>query len=238
MTELGVHFSHRDPGPGEAAWLAVIEAARLPALVPDASPTLVVAPHPDDETLGAGGLIATLLAAGARVEVLCLTDGEAPSGVPDLALARRRRGERGGAMAHLGVEGVTSLGLPDGELSNLGEGTLVGAIGDALGGSRRCVGPFAGDGHPDHAATGEACRRVCASREVELLSYPIWAWHWSEARADGFLRGGRILPLGPDEALRKRRAIGAYASQTSGDDPIIGSRVLAHFTRSFEVFLA
>ena len=56
--------------------------------------TVVVAPHPDDETLLSGGLIAHQARAGVPVIVLAVTDGEAAyPGDPD-GLARQRRREQ------------------------------------------------------------------------------------------------------------------------------------------------
>ena len=73
-------FLHTDPGTGESAW-AEAGLAALPALPMDparlaATRFVVLAAHPDDETLGAGGLMATLHAAGAEVDVLLCTAGE------------------------------------------------------------------------------------------------------------------------------------------------------------------
>src|ERR1043166_28344 len=68
---------------------------------------LVIAPHPDDAELGAGATIALLLAQGARVGVLDLTDGEpTPHGSPEI---RAREAEA--ATAVLGLSWRGNLGL-------------------------------------------------------------------------------------------------------------------------------
>ena len=73
-------FSHTDAGTSEEAWAAAGVGA-LPALEApawDADTLLLVAvAHPDDETLGATGLIRSALRGGARVHVLVATAGEA-----------------------------------------------------------------------------------------------------------------------------------------------------------------
>src|SRR5438874_12833671 len=70
---------------------------------------LVIAPHPDDAELGAGGAILLLKAQGASVGVLDLTDGEpTPHGSPDI---RRRETEE--ATAILGLDWRGNLGLPN-----------------------------------------------------------------------------------------------------------------------------
>ena len=52
--------------------------------VPDATRLLVIAPHPDDEVLGAGGLMQRVKASGGTVRVVYLTDGDGyPEGVKE-----------------------------------------------------------------------------------------------------------------------------------------------------------
>src|SRR2546429_2574040 len=70
---------------------------------------LIVAPHPDDAELAAGGAILLLKAQGARVGVLDLTDGEpTPHGSPEI-----RRRETDAATAILGLDWRGNLGLPN-----------------------------------------------------------------------------------------------------------------------------
>lgn len=102
---------------------------------PRATRLVVVAPHPDDETLAAGGLIRRLTQRGLPVDVVFVTDGDGypeavglPPGAHSaetaddfLALGARRRGEALAATARLGVppEHVHFLGFPDGGLAEL-----------------------------------------------------------------------------------------------------------------------
>lgn len=79
---------------------------------------VVVAPHPDDETLIAGGVLASAVAAGKRVAVVIVTNG-------DFTCARNgfvREGEAVAAMGVLGVpeSAITFLGYPDGWVGELG----------------------------------------------------------------------------------------------------------------------
>ena len=76
-----VSFTHQDAGTPESDW-AGSGAAALPELPLDdgelaALSFIVLAAHPDDESLGAGGLMARLRGLGARVTVLLCTAGEA-----------------------------------------------------------------------------------------------------------------------------------------------------------------
>ena len=99
----------------EAEWLAVLQG--VPQWVPPMRPTVVIAPHPDDETLGAGGLIATQRRRGVPVIVVAVTNGEAA--YPGACgLGEVRRAEQQLAVAELGVDctEVSSMHLPDGNV--------------------------------------------------------------------------------------------------------------------------
>jgi LmbE family N-acetylglucosaminyl deacetylase len=96
---------------------------------------LIVAPHPDDEVLGAAGLIQKVHQAGGAVHVVYLTDGDGyPEGVriedrrkPHLSYVdfrgygRRRQKEARAALAELGLPdtSATFLSFPDGGLCKL-----------------------------------------------------------------------------------------------------------------------
>jgi len=234
-------------GTTEQQWLPFLEALDLPELSLDPLPTrvTVVAPHPDDEVLGCGGLISMLGALGVPVDLVAVTDGEAsnPGGsVTPADLAVLRRQETGAALAQLCVpDRVCYLGLPDGAAGRLQTPVL-----EAL----RCprdswlIGPWSGDGHPDHEAVGRACEVVAERDGARLLSYPIWAWHWAAPHTEQvpWARARRIsLPL-PTQAA-KARAVGCFTSQIAplgplpADSPVLPPWVLDRFTRPSEVVL-
>ncbi len=76
---------NRGPGTTEAEWeawpgLHEVPAISLRALVPAGARAVMVAPHPDDEVLAVGGLLALLARAGAEVRVVAVTDGTASDG--------------------------------------------------------------------------------------------------------------------------------------------------------------
>src|SRR5580692_8282234 len=95
-------FDTSIPGTPECYWAAL----EPPAWSPRAGPLVVVAPHPDDETLGAGGLIHTWAARhGLPVVIVSVTDGEAACPeIPNLAAVRRSELEA--ARRELGSEGI------------------------------------------------------------------------------------------------------------------------------------
>jgi LmbE family N-acetylglucosaminyl deacetylase len=167
-------------------WLAALDAEPLPPLDLGACPELVVvAPHPDDETLGLGATTAQLVDSGVNVRVVSVSDGgdAQPDATPwDRArLETTRRYELRRAASVLGVPRPVSLGLPDGQLADhedrLAE-SLAAILADCAPGAW-CAATWRGDGHPDHEAVGRAAARACAHVGAELLEFPVWMWHWA-----------------------------------------------------------
>lgn len=128
---------------------------------------LVVAAHPDDAELAAGGTIAGLAGSGWRVRYVVVTDGSRGSRGPAVSSQARadlRAREQRAAAGALGVREVRFLGYRDGEL--LGAPGLVGAILAELLAFRPAAvythdpEPVVIEGvrlnHPDHRATGLA----------------------------------------------------------------------------------
>ncbi len=106
------------PGTDEADWRAWAGLRQLPvADLTGWARVLVLAAHPDDEVLGVGGTMALLAAAGARLRLVAVTDGEASHpGHPDpAALAALRAAETADALRALGAQDteVIRLGFPD-----------------------------------------------------------------------------------------------------------------------------
>lgn len=250
-----VTFSHADQGTGEAAW-AVSGLDAAPELPLDPAELagmrfVVLAAHPDDETLGAGGLMASLAALGAEVDVLLCTAGEgshpdSPTTSPE-QLAHTRLAEFSAALAALGLaDRWAFLGLPD---RGLGEhaGTIAKAVREA---ARRLPGdpdrlalvaPYRADGHGDHDALGAAAAEVARQDGHALLEYPIWFWHWAAPQVPEW-RSWLRFHLDEPARAAKRRAMAEHATQVQplsplpGDETLLSGHFLAHFSRPFEVF--
>ncbi len=112
---------------------------------------LVIAPHPDDAELGAGGMILRMKAAGWRVGVLDLTDGEpTPHGSPEI-----RARETAAATELLKLDWRGNLGLPNRRLEATLEARhrLAGKLRELR--PRWLFAPYWVDAHPDHVAATE-----------------------------------------------------------------------------------
>jgi LmbE family N-acetylglucosaminyl deacetylase len=188
---------------------------------------LVVAPHPDDETIAAGGLIQSSLRAGAAVRVLFATDGD-NNPWPQRWLERswrigarererwgaRRRAEAQVALGRLGVEGRIAdaqfLGWPDQGLTAMlmDDARAIDVLRERIAAyaPSHVALPVLDDAHPDHSA-------MRVMMELALLQAGVRCVRLGY-RVHG-MPSQRALPLRPDAegAARKREALEAYASQ-------------------------
>lgn len=125
-------------------------------------PILVVAPHPDDETFGAGGTLLRARAAGRRIHWLIVTGIRTEDGWP-ADKVERRRGEITTVAEAYGFDGVHRLDLPSARLDTLPVGDLVGGIGKVVSTVKPEVLliPHLGDAHTDHHAVHTAAT-ACA----------------------------------------------------------------------------
>lgn len=236
---LGTAEADWEQWPGRSGWPELDPLSLLD------QPVVLLAAHPDDEVLGAGGLVCLLAAAGAQLRFVWATDGEAShpgstaSGVRGLAATRRA--ESAAALDRLGAPAASRvrLELPDGGLAER-EDDLVRLLRCVTGPEDLVIAPWRGDAHPDH----EACGRAAAAVSSRVLEYPVWAWHWARP-GDERVPWDRALRLDlpADVRARKAAAVACFASQVRPlgpdpeDGPVLPPGVLAHFARDYEVLL-
>ena len=161
-----VTFDALAPGTSEASWTANIRWDAIERMAEDHDTLVVLAAHPDDETLGAAGLIARTAARGARIIVA--TDGEAshPRSLTLTAdrLAQVRRRELLDSVQSLAPRAAISfLGLPDGQLREYSDALhqlLKAELSTVDPATTLLVAPYGGDGHRDHASASAVAREV------------------------------------------------------------------------------
>jgi LmbE family N-acetylglucosaminyl deacetylase len=217
-----------------------------------AGTVLILAPHPDDESLGCGGLIAACCAAGRPPFVLVLTDGAGshPRSLryPPTLLRATREQEARQAVAALGLahDRIAFLGLPDTAAPHDGA-AFERAVDVIVGLARRLdcssiAAPWQHDPHCDHLAAHRMAAEAARRAQVRHIAYPVWGWTLpAEDALETVVAGGRLdiaahLPA-------KRRAIAAHASQHGKvvtDDPTgftLPAEFLAVFDAPYEVFM-
>jgi LmbE family N-acetylglucosaminyl deacetylase len=181
---------------------------------------LVLAPHPDDETLGCGATIMRKIATGTRVDVLVLTDGAMwPPWNDHEHNVAVRAAELGTACHLLGLasDQVTTLSFPETQL-HLHSDSLVDALSDAIRTHKPddVLATSEADPHGDHAAVGAAVRRALAGSASRLLAYPIWQWERPRSWVRTVQAASRPETVSTTGYLqRKREAVAVYRSQIS-----------------------
>ena len=239
----------RSPVEPTPAWAFARLPVTSPLSVLAEGAVIVLAPHPDDESLGCGGLIAACVAAGRDVHLVILTDGSAShrdiAGWPPERIAALRATEVEAAARELGVKpsNLHLMGAADGAVAHRGGAFLqmAGQLAELVRstGAGTLLTTWLHDGHRDHAASALLAEAVSALQPVRHLSYPIWGWRLSDLPQP--VRGWRI-DIAPHRAA-KRRAIAAHVSQTT--DLIAGNAgwgnlspgFRTNFDRDYEVIL-
>ncbi|WP_309619948.1 bifunctional PIG-L family deacetylase/class I SAM-dependent methyltransferase [Salinibacterium sp.] len=249
-----VTFDAAQPGTTVARWVADPRLTALTDLdMTSVTALLVVAAHPDDETLGAGGLIAHTYQRGIPTTVIVATDGAdghhntaTPITQVDPAsmLPARRMAETRAAVALLNRSAsVVFLNLPDGQTGEH-RGQLATLLRPHLAASppgAMAVIPWRGDGHRDHRVVGEIAAQLAAEERVDVIEYPIWMWHWATPDSPE-VPWPQMVAVALTESLRerKRQAIDAFVSQVQPSDAgpaLLRPDFLDHFRQAREVFI-
>jgi len=158
-------------------------AARRAVALPGWTSVLAVVAHPDDESFGLGAVLDAFVRAGAAVEVLCLTHGEASTlHGAEGDLVSVREAELTAAAAALGVNRAVLHDHPDGALGDLCRTRLATEVVTAAG-SSGAQGLVVFDttgvtGHPDHVAASAA-----ALLAAETFNLPVLGWTLPEGVA-------------------------------------------------------
>jgi LmbE family N-acetylglucosaminyl deacetylase len=215
-------------------------------------PVLVLAPHPDDETLGCGGLIALACAAGIPVDVVLVTDGAAShpcsKTFPPQRLAAVRLEETRTALSTLGLaaDRLRSLALPDGAagqdrralrhaLEELTEHALQHR-------TRTICATWRHDSHGDHKVAFDMGVVVARRLSARLLAYPVWGWllprdRWISApRIRGFrIDVQSVLPLKQSAIACHRTQNGMITDAVNG--ALLPEALLQRTCSRYEVYL-
>ncbi|MFE4950567.1 PIG-L family deacetylase [Leifsonia sp. NPDC056665] len=166
---------------------------------------VVFSAHPDDETLGVGGLLVQAGELGIDISVIVATSDR-----------EERVVELTSALSRLGTTiDLTVLGLTDGGLKHEAD-LLRDGIELALAARRSdtmlVLAPWPGDRHGDHRTLGREVAAACAVHGDTLMLYPVWLWQWGSPDDLPWARVSEV-ELSASARARKRVALSAFASQ-------------------------
>lgn len=186
---------------------------------------LVLAPHPDDESLGCGALIATIVAAGGTVHTAFLTDGagshpEAP-GWSGRRITNVRAQEAAAALHVLGGEpAALHLDWPDASPVSADDPVFERSVARLVAQCRRrritrIAVTWGGEPHCDHEAAAMLARAVAERCRILLYYYVVWGWTLPDLAER--VRGLAVRSLATAAGRpRQHRAIRCYRTQLGG----------------------
>ncbi|MGC1329924.1 PIG-L deacetylase family protein [Pseudomonas sp.] len=235
------------------AWQACPLLARLPHiavdhLVPTGARAVIVAPHPDDEVLGCGGLLQHLVTLGRPLLLISVTDGTAshPGSRrwPVSRLRSERPRESAEALRRLGADPTRMewlrVGLADSQVP-AAQAQLQAFLQAHLQPTDVVFATWSEDGHCDHDAVGHASRAAAEAVGACVHELPIWTWHWASPQDPRVpWQRARKITLSPAMLARKRDAVLAFTSQLEGDAkaglaPVLPPDVMERLLQPFEV---
>jgi LmbE family N-acetylglucosaminyl deacetylase len=200
---------------------------------------LLVLAHPDDESMGTGGMILRHTRSGIATYLICATYGEKgwqgkPVGAKPEDLAEIRARELEGAAEALGLASVELWDYPDGAVAEVDRQEITQRVWEHISKVRPRVvvgwGPDGAYGHPDHIAIG-ACTDAAVSAMTEGERPALYHLATDQQLADFYHEAQRlsasedgmnlvvqervdvVVELDADEVMMKLRAIECYPSQ-------------------------
>lgn len=194
----------------------------------------IVAPHPDDEILGCGGLIQQLDAAGFEIVIIAVTNGTASHPQSQIYhptdLNKIRPLESKNAWQSLDLKQPLqriALELQDGQVAQQ-QNQLKTQLLAIMQPNDVFVCTFEHDGHPDHEVTGQVVKEIANTQHRPYLQVLIWAWHWAIPQDTRIpWQSALRLDLSEAQLQRKAEAIQCFQSQINADESIPQAAILS-----------
>lgn len=218
--------------------------------------SMVIAPHPDDETLGCGGTVALLRKLGISVHFMFVSDGSMshPNSKKFSAekLMKLREKEAKKAVRILGgeIENVEFMRLKDSLVPHEDDDhflEIVEKMAERINEIKpdTVFVPWQKDPHCDHQATWEIMHEAVKKANVKprFIEYPIWLWELGNQDDVMLIDHMKKWAVNIEDTLDlKNKALAAHVSQVTNfidDDPegfILSPEVIAHFDIPRELF--
>ena len=178
--------------------------------------TVIIAPHPDDEVIGCGGLIQALVERGTPPHVIILTGGEGSHrgccDTPESHIIAVRKQLTTRAMETLGLpaSNIHCLEYPDGGVAFAhAETERLKVLLHQLSPNALFV-PHNGEGWSDHISVLEIVKELMKCHVVNIYEYCVWMWYYNVWKLDN--KNARILKMTPAQHQRKLKAIEQYVT--------------------------
>lgn len=199
--------------------------------------TILLTPHPDDETLGAGGLIADLRKKNIDVSIIAITDGEnsCPQN-PNIRTIRQQEQEQALQLLGVSKKNIIRLKLKDSSVT-LAEEELEHLLLPLIHKKDHILSPWLGDYHSDHEAVGRVALKIAQQKKAQLSFYFFWTWHYSSVK-DLEKFALQTYLLSDESFYLKQNALSCYASQYAEESgrAILPPHLLIPAQRPFEVY--
>ncbi|HFX6304708.1 PIG-L deacetylase family protein [Acinetobacter nosocomialis] len=211
---------------------------------------VIVAPHPDDEVLGCGGLMQQLVEQNCHIVILAVSNGTQshPHSVkytPD-QLNDLRPQETLAALNTLGISAFSErigLNLMDGQI-HLQTDQLNQALSQIVQPEDILICSYALDGHPDHEAVGKTVQAFAEARDLLCLHVLIWAWHWAEPFDTRInWSKAKAYALTENQLIKKHQAVMQFktqleADESTGNSAVLSSSAISRLLMPYEVYLS
>jgi LmbE family N-acetylglucosaminyl deacetylase len=209
---------------------------------------LIIAPHPDDEVLGCGGLLARRAFNNTETDILFLTSGETSHKdccalqASKIGAQRRRLACKANEIVGIPQARLHFLEERDGKLPHTGEDNFIKLAEKIAAWIEKsepaavfCPHPF--EGWSDHIAAAELTRAAITilSKRPKLYHYCVWFWYSMPLKRAWRIdwRKARILDISPQLPF-KQQAMHVYLDALAPcGNPWIGKLPL-QFLRAFD----
>lgn len=177
--------------------------------------SVIIAPHPDDETIGCSGLIQQLISKGQRVDVIYMTGGgKSHSGCCNIGEAiliahRRELARKSASILGIPQENLHFLDYPDGGIAFDCRETerLKPLLGELK--PNAVFIPHKGEGWSDHIESGNIVKSLLEDNEVvEIYEYCVWFWYYNVWNIDW--KNARTVAMTKEQHKKKLQAMDAY----------------------------